>query len=318
MSNARLREILNSGHSSKEKGPPVADGTLSVTIDAPEVHELRSRRTALDCVSTSSTYLEEDNDGTNPESLDRHSTYSAGLKPSELYGKFTWKIERFSETSKRELRSNVFEVGQYKWYILVYPQGCDVCNHLSLFLCVADYDKLLPGWCHFAQFTIAVVNKDPKKSKYSDTLHRFCKKEHDWGWKKFMELSKILDGFTVNDTLVIKAQIQVIRDFVDRPFRCLDPQYRQELVRVYLSNVEGICRRFIEESRDRLSWLRTDAEAFKNFWKSLTIDMKKSIILEAEDVILKVNSYSNFDMIFVVFRAWLRGCLMRKRSLQHL
>jgi hypothetical protein len=85
------------------------------------------------------------------------------------------------------------------------------------------------------------VNKDPKKSKYSggsvacsrvpiahaprratiraptnaacmfaDTLHRFCKKEHDWGWKKFMELSKVLDGFTVNDTLVIKAQVQVI------------------------------------------------------------------------------------------------------------
>ena len=73
-------------------------------------------------------------------------------------------------------------------------------NHLSLFLCVADYDKLLPGWSHFAQFTIAVVNKDPKKSKYSDTLHRFCKKEHDWGWKKFMELTKVLDGFTVADT----------------------------------------------------------------------------------------------------------------------
>lgn len=29
----------------------------------------------------------------------------------------------------------------------MYPQGCDVCNHLSLFLCVADYDKLLPGEC---------------------------------------------------------------------------------------------------------------------------------------------------------------------------
>ena len=80
----------------------------------------------------------------------------------DRYGKFTWKIENFSEISKRELRSNVFEVGGYKWYILVYPQGCDVSNHLSLFLCVADYDKLLPGWSHFAQFTIAVVNKDPK------------------------------------------------------------------------------------------------------------------------------------------------------------
>ena len=155
-----------------------------------------------------------------------------------MYGKFTWKIENFSEISKRELRSNVFEVGGYKWYILVYPQGCDVSNHLSLFLCVADYDKLLPGWSHFAQFTIAVVNKDPKKSKYSDTLHRFCKKEHDWGLKKFMELTKVLDGFTVADTLVIKAQVQVIHEKVARPFRCLDPQYRRELVRVYLTNVE--------------------------------------------------------------------------------
>jgi hypothetical protein len=44
----------------------------------------------------------------------------------------------------------------------------------------------------------------------ADTLHRFCKKEHDWGWKKFMELNKVLDGFTVSDTLVIKAQVQVI------------------------------------------------------------------------------------------------------------
>ena len=38
-------------------------------------------------------------------------------------------------------------------YILVYPQGCDVCNHLSLFLCVADYDKLLPGMLVLACMT---------------------------------------------------------------------------------------------------------------------------------------------------------------------
>jgi hypothetical protein len=80
-------------------------------------------------------------------------------------------------------------------YILVYPQGCDVSNHLSLFLCVANHDKHLPGlvlvccnfclhnivspklfynrtwhfsgWSQFAQFTIAVGNLDPKKVKYS-------------------------------------------------------------------------------------------------------------------------------------------------------
>jgi hypothetical protein len=38
-----------------------------------------------------------------------------GVKPTDLYGKFTWKIENFSEISKRELRSNVFEVGNFKW-----------------------------------------------------------------------------------------------------------------------------------------------------------------------------------------------------------
>jgi len=221
----------------------------------------------------STSFAEEDDDG---------------VRPSDLYGKFTWKIENFSEISKRELRSNVFEVGEYKWYILVYPQGCDVSNHLSLFLCVADYDKLLPGWSHFAQFTIAVVNKDPKKSKYSDTLHRFCKKEHDWGWKKFMELSKVLDGFTVSDTLVIKAQVQVIREKQNRPFRCLDTQYRRELVRVYLTNVEGICRRFMEERREKLAKLRECPESFREFWTSLSTQLRSCLASDRADNILKL------------------------------
>ena len=169
----------------------------------------------------------------------------------------------------------------------MYPQGCDVCNHLSLFLCVADYDKLLPGWSHFAQFTIAVVNKDPKKSKYSDTLHRFCKKEHDWGWKKFMELSKVLDGFTVADTLVIKAQVQVIRENLTRPFRCLDAQYRRELVRVYLTNVEGICFRFIEERRQALGHLCVDMQGLKYFWEELDGGEKIKLSTEKADGVLK-------------------------------
>ncbi|PPD68218.1 hypothetical protein GOBAR_DD34914 [Gossypium barbadense] len=56
--------------------------------------------------------------------------------------------------------------------------------------------------------------------------------ERAWlGWKKFLELSKLSDGFIESDTLIIKAQVQVIREKVDRPFRCLDRQYRRELVR---------------------------------------------------------------------------------------
>ncbi|KAL3132326.1 hypothetical protein ABBQ32_008904 [Trebouxia sp. C0010 RCD-2024] len=273
MGQARLREALNAGGpgTQKEKGPPVADGVLTVTPDTPEALEWKSRRSAIDSAGTSSSYLEDEEEP----------------QPNGLYGKFTWKIENFSEISKRELRSTVFEVGNYKWYILVYPQGCDVCNHLSLFLCVADYDKLLPGWSHFAQFTIAVVNKDPKKSKYSDTLHRFCKKEHDWGWKKFMELSKVLEGFTVANTLVIKAQVQVIRDRPSLPFRCLDPQYRRELVRVYLTNVEGICRRFVDEKRESLLRIRETAASFKAYWASQSPNEKKALVQHKGSEMLK-------------------------------
>ncbi|KAL0322474.1 UNVERIFIED_CONTAM: TNF receptor-associated factor1a [Sesamum angustifolium] len=236
----------------------------------------------------SSEQVENGSPSTSPPYWDSDDDDDGGPKPSELYGKYTWKIDKFSQINKRELRSNAFEVGGYKWYILIYPQGCDVCNHLSLFLCVANHDKLLPGWSHFAQFTIAVVNKDPKKSKYSDTLHRFWKKEHDWGWKKFMELSKVLDGFIDADTLIIKAQVQ---ERADRPFRCLDCQYRRELVRVYLTNVEQICRRFVEERRAKLGKLIEDKvrwSSFCAFWLGMDQSSRRRMSREKTELILKV------------------------------
>ncbi|XWS53855.1 hypothetical protein CRYUN_Cryun10bG0036100 [Craigia yunnanensis] len=239
----------------------------------------------------SSEQVENGAPSTSPPYWDSDEDDDGGPKPPELYGKYTWKIEKFSQINKRELRSNAFEVGGYKWYILIYPQGCEVCNHLSLFLCVANHDKLLPGWSHFAQFTIAVVNKDPKKSKYSDTLHRFWKKEHDWGWKKFMELSKVYDGFVESDTLIIKAQVQVIREKADRPFRCLDCQYRRELVRVYLTNVEQICHRFLDERQNKLGKLIEDKamwSSFCAFWLGIDQNARRRMSREKTDVILKV------------------------------
>ncbi|KAA8527728.1 hypothetical protein F0562_035403 [Nyssa sinensis] len=239
----------------------------------------------------SSEQLENGTPSTSPPYWDTDDDDDCGPKPSELYGKYTWKIDNFSKINKRELRSNAFEVGGYKWYILIYPQGCDVCNHLSLFLCVANHDKLLPGWSHFAQFTIAVVNKDPKKSKYSDTLHRFWKKEHDWGWKKFMELPKVLEGFIDDNTLIIKAQVQVIRERADRPFRCLDCQYRRELVRVYLTNVEQICRHFVEERRGKLGKSIEDKarwSSFCAFWLGVDQNARRRMSREKTDAILKV------------------------------
>ncbi|KAL9687499.1 hypothetical protein QQ045_031902 [Rhodiola kirilowii] len=98
----------------------------------------------------SSEQLENGTPSTSPPYWDSDNEDESGLRPSDLYGKYTWKIDKFPQINKRELRSNVFEVGGYKWYIIIYPQG----------------------WSHFAQFTISVVNKDPKKSKYSVSSYK--------------------------------------------------------------------------------------------------------------------------------------------------
>ena len=55
--------------------------------------------------------------------------YCIGPRPSELYGKFTWRIDNFSQINKRELRSNSFDVGGFKWYGLI------VINWTASFLC---------------------------------------------------------------------------------------------------------------------------------------------------------------------------------------
>lgn len=58
---ARLREALTAGGpGTKEKGPPVADGFLSVTPDTPEAIEFRTRRSIFDSVGASSSYLEDE------------------------------------------------------------------------------------------------------------------------------------------------------------------------------------------------------------------------------------------------------------------
>ena len=67
--------------------------------------------------------------------------FLAGPLPHELYGKFTWKIDNFSDISKRELRSNVFEVGSYKWCATppfgtlvgnaAHPQHAGICVYMN-------------------------------------------------------------------------------------------------------------------------------------------------------------------------------------------
>ena len=82
MGQARLREALNAGGPStqKEKGPPVADGILTVTPDTAEALEWKSRRSAIDSAGTSSSYLEDD-EGTTPAFLSPGCSHTDSALP---------------------------------------------------------------------------------------------------------------------------------------------------------------------------------------------------------------------------------------------
>ncbi len=59
----KLREQLLTGTGGKaDKTPPVADGILSVTPDSGDIVQWRST-SVLDAAETSSSYLDEDDDG---------------------------------------------------------------------------------------------------------------------------------------------------------------------------------------------------------------------------------------------------------------
>ncbi|WZZ59797.1 hypothetical protein YC2023_059904 [Brassica napus] len=51
-----------------------------------------------------------------------------------------------------------------------------------------------------------------ESSELEPATTKILGREHDWGWKKFIELPRLLDGF-IDDSgsLIIKAQVQVIR-----------------------------------------------------------------------------------------------------------
>jgi hypothetical protein len=54
--------------------------------------------------STSPPFWDTDGDDDDP-----------GPKPSDLFGRYTWRIENFSKEKKREMKSEPFEAGGYKW-----------------------------------------------------------------------------------------------------------------------------------------------------------------------------------------------------------
>ena len=103
-------------------------------------------------------------------------------------------------------------------------------------------------------------------------------------------------GITLSRQVVICSHHLPCRDRSAAPFKCLDAQYRRELVRVYLTNVEGICRRFVEEKREQLLQLKKSMGAFQIFWDSQTSQQRAEHATMKGDEVHKVGKQTTWSM----------------------
>ena len=114
-------------------------------------------------------------------------------EPDDMSGGFRWIIPNWSKIRSNKHRSERFVVGGFSWQLLVFPQG-NSCDHLSVYLDVAEPDSLPLGWAQYAQFSLAVeCQNDETKHLKKETNHTFEGRECDWGFTQFAPLSDITD-----------------------------------------------------------------------------------------------------------------------------
>ncbi|EYU39918.1 hypothetical protein MIMGU_mgv1a021770mg, partial [Erythranthe guttata] len=162
------------------------------------------------------------------------NSVSIGIKPHELPANvddeesivvenspahFLTKIESFSLFSdygidKYETRE--FEAGDYKWRLIIYPNGKEKGDHISVYLAMAETSYLPMNWEFNAIFTIFLYNQISDKYLCFRLKRgrRFNETKSEWGFPKFMSkriLKNKSNGYLLDDNLVLGAEVYVFK-----------------------------------------------------------------------------------------------------------
>lgn len=136
------------------------------------------------------------------------------------HGVYLWKIENWSTIREAQMYSPNFEMGGFRWRLLVFPRGNGAGHKdLAFYLDTTDSKLQPPGWHRTAHFMLSVVHPTDK-TKNSDQIakHMFVAEESDWGFTEHMKLSTLNEQYLEKDTLTLTAEIQVIKTFSSAGF----------------------------------------------------------------------------------------------------
>ncbi|XP_040364398.1 uncharacterized protein LOC112173256 isoform X2 [Rosa chinensis] len=127
----------------------------------------------------------------------------------------TWKIDNFSTLLCIKKYSDTFLTGQLRWRILLFPNGRESVDDLSVSFDVEGGSELPLGWSRYAQLSMTMVNQlQRSKSITKESRHVFNRGGSDCGFTSLIPLNELHDpskGYLVNDTCIIEANITVCK-----------------------------------------------------------------------------------------------------------
>ncbi|GBB89579.1 hypothetical protein RclHR1_01630017 [Rhizophagus clarus] len=131
----------------------------------------------------------------------------------------TWHITDWQNLDKR-ITGPEFDVGGWKWRILLFPSGNNNFDCVSIYLDFVDLKGAPAGWHSCVQFALVLWNPDdPSQYVYQRAHHRFTAEESDWGFVRFYNLNKLFTpcenrtrALIENDSTNITAIMRVFKD----------------------------------------------------------------------------------------------------------
>ncbi|KAL3641562.1 hypothetical protein CASFOL_012377 [Castilleja foliolosa] len=135
---------------------------------------------------------------------------------------FLIKIDSFSLLQKhgiQKLETMEFKSGEYKWRLVIYPNGHGTgkddkaADYVSVYLAITNTTALPSNWEVNATYSICVFNHVSDKYCYSlGRARRFHALNQEWGFNKFISKKDLTDpsnGYIVDDKCVFGAEVFV-------------------------------------------------------------------------------------------------------------
>ncbi|WJX79646.1 hypothetical protein P8452_62750 [Trifolium repens] len=141
---------------------------------------------------------------------------------TEIFEKFTWKIDNFSRLNAEKIYSEPFVIGGYPWRIVLYPTGNknkDGLNHLSIYLEAMQTANMSEGWNRDAKFMLLLFNQlDSNLTIISEESNNdFNAKADTWGLASFMSLTEFREkGFLEKDACIVGTEVFVCKSTLEK------------------------------------------------------------------------------------------------------